>query len=79
MNDSSMKEALDCLRELKDSGLIKAVGEMGLDTTKPVSLEIQSKVLLNQVEIAHPFPQILHIRGHKRDWRDSLFTLSCFA
>ena len=62
-----LAEAINNIRMLKKANQLHAVGEMGLDASKPIPLVTQERLLLKQLPLVAPLPLILHVRGESRD------------
>ena len=62
-----LREALARMRILKETGQVHAIGEMGLDFSKRVSIQSQEILLADQLPLVAPLPLVLHIRGSQRD------------
>ena len=61
-----LAKAINKIGMLKEANQLHAVGEMGSDTSKPIPLVTQEK-LLQQLPLVAPRPMILHIRGRSKD------------
>ena len=67
INPYALHQALRRMAQLKSNKLVCAIGEMGFDFTKPVSLKSQEHLVAAQIPLIAPLPLILHVRGSQRD------------